>query len=85
MLLAVTSTTAEAILIRVGVEPNTKLLRGKLDLDENGYVKINQNCETNIKRIFAVGDAANPLAPTVSSAVGMGATAAKVIFALLKS
>ncbi|MDQ3088738.1 MAG: NAD(P)/FAD-dependent oxidoreductase [Acidobacteriota bacterium] len=76
---------AEAILIRVGVEPNTKLLRGKLDLDENGYVKINQNCETNIKRIFAVGDAANPLAPTVSSAVGMGATAAKVIFALLKS
>lgn len=75
----------EAILIRVGVEPNTQLLRGKIDLDENGYIKINQNCETNAKRVFAVGDAANPLAPTVSSAVGMGATAAKVIFALLKS
>lgn len=74
----------EAILIRVGVEPNTKLLRGKIALDKNGYIKINQNCETNISGIFAVGDAANPLAPTISSAVGTGATAAKVIFALLK-
>jgi len=71
----------DAVLIRVGVEPNTKVLRGKLKLDENGYIKINQNCETNVKGIFAVGDVANPLAPTVSSAVGMGATAVKTIFA----
>ena len=75
----------EVILIRVGVEPNTKFLRGKIDADESGYININQNCETNINGVFAVGDVANPLAPTVSSAVGMGATAAKVIFALLKS
>jgi thioredoxin reductase (NADPH) len=74
--------SVEAILIRVGVEPNTKLLHGQIKLDENSYIKINQNCETNIKGVFAVGDVANPLAPTVSSAVGMGATAAKVIFAL---
>jgi len=71
----------DAVLIRVGVEPNTEILRGKLKLDENGYIKINQNCETNVKGIFAVGDVANPLAPTVSSAVGMGATAVKTIFA----
>jgi thioredoxin reductase (NADPH) len=69
----------EAILIRIGVEPNTEFLRGKIDLDKNGYVKINQNCETNIEGIFAVGDAANPLSPTVSTAVGMGATAVKAI------
>jgi thioredoxin reductase (NADPH) len=69
----------EAILIRIGVEPNTDFLRGKLDLDENGYIKINQNCETSVKGIFAAGDVANPLAPTVSSAVGMGATAVKSI------
>ncbi len=69
----------EAILIRIGVEPNTEFLRGKIDLDENGYVKINQNCETSAKGIFAAGDAANPISPTVSSAVGMGATAVKKI------
>lgn len=69
----------EAILIRTGVEPNTEFLCGKLDLDENGYIKINQNCETSVRGVFAVGDAANPLSPTISSAVGMGATAVKAI------
>jgi thioredoxin reductase (NADPH) len=75
----------DALLIRIGVQPNTTNLRGKLKLDKNGYIEVNQNCETNIKGIFAVGDAANPLAPTISSAVGMGATAAKAIFSLLNS
>ncbi len=69
----------EAILIRIGVEPNTDFLRGQIDLDASGYIKINRNCETNLRDIYAVGDAANPIAPTVSSAVGMGATAVKAI------
>ena len=69
----------EAVLIRAGVEPNTELFRGKLKLDENGYIEIDSRCETSAENIFAVGDVANPLAPTISSAVGMGATAAKVI------
>lgn len=73
----------EAILIRIGVEPNTDFFGEKLDLDERGYIKITQNCETNVEAVYAVGDAANPVAPTVSSAVGMGATAAKAIFARL--
>jgi thioredoxin reductase (NADPH) len=70
----------ESVLIRVGVEPNTGLLRGQLNLDAGGYVEINSDCATSAAGVFAVGDAANPLAPTVSGAVGMGATAAKVIF-----
>ncbi len=69
----------EAILIRAGVEPNTDFLSEQIDLDESGYIKIDRNCESNIKDIYAVGDVANPIAPTVSSAVGMGATAAKSI------
>jgi thioredoxin reductase (NADPH) len=69
----------EAILIRAGVEPNTDFLNEQIDLDESGYIKIDRNCESNIKDIYAVGDVANPIAPTVSSAVGMGATAAKSI------
>lgn len=76
---------AEAVLIRIGVEPNTDFLRGKLDLDENGYIKTNSRCETSENGVFAVGDAANPLAPTVSCAVGTGATAAKSAFALLNN
>jgi len=69
----------EAIIIRIGVEPNIDFLKGQIELDQHGYIKINQNCETNIKGIYAVGDVANPIAPTVSSSVGMSATAAKTI------
>ena len=71
---------AEAVLFRIGVKPNSELFRGKLKLDKNGYIRIDSNCETSIKNVFAIGDVANPLAPTVSTAVGTGATAGKVIF-----
>lgn len=70
---------AEAVLVRIGVEPNTKNFRRELNLDEHGYIKIDSTCETNVEGIFAAGDVANPISPTVSSAVGMGATAAKAI------
>jgi len=69
----------DAMLIRIGVEPNTDFLGGKIDLDENGYVKINDRCETSVQGIFAAGDVASPFAPTISGAVGMGATAVKAI------
>jgi len=73
----------DAVLIRIGVTPATEIFRGIIDLDEQGYIKIDSICKTNVKGIFAVGDVANPIAPTVSSAIGMGATAAKAIFAEL--
>ncbi len=69
----------EIVVIRIGVEPNTEFLREKVELDAQGYIKINENCETSAKNIYAVGDVANPISPTISTAVGMGATAAKAI------
>lgn len=67
------------LLLRLGVEPNTEFLRGQIDLDENGYCRIDAHCETNLTNVYAVGDVANPLAPTISGAVGMGASVAKII------
>lgn len=71
--------SCEIVLVRIGVEPNTDFVRGKLETDKRGYLKIDRNCQTSAPGIFAAGDVANPLAPTVSSAVGMGATAVKTI------
>src|SRR5689334_23409820 len=67
------------VLIRIGVEPNTDLFREQLKFDERGYVVVNSQEETNVPMVFAVGDVSNPLALTISSATGAGATAAKVI------
>ena len=67
------------VLIRIGVEPNTELFREQLETDERGYLVVNSQQETNVPMIFAIGDVSNPVSPTISSASGAGATAAKVI------
>ena len=69
----------QGVFVRIGFEPNTELFRDQLEMDDRAYVIISSLQETSVENIFAVGDVANPLAPTISGAVGAGATAARVI------
>lgn len=71
------------VVVRIGVEPNTGMFREQITFDESGYVSVSSLHETNVENVFAVGDVSNPLAPTISGAVGAGATVAKVIAARL--
>lgn len=73
------------VLIRIGVEPNTELVQHELQLDDKGYIVVDSRQETNIDNVFAAGDVANPLAPTISRACGDGATAAKIIASRINS
>ncbi len=73
------------VLIRVGIEPNTELVRGQADLDERDYVIVDDICRTSVELFYAIGDVANPTSPTIATATGMGATAVKSAFALLKA
>jgi len=73
----------QGVIVRIGFEPNTELFRDQLEIDEQGYAIITSQQETSVKNVFAVGDVANPLSPTISSAAGTGATAARVIAARL--
>ena len=75
----------QGVIVRIGFEPNTELFGDQIELDEAGYVVVNAIQETTLTNVFAIGDVANPLAPTISSAVGAGATAAKVIASRLQS
>jgi thioredoxin reductase (NADPH) len=69
------------LLIRIGVEPNTDLFREQLELDQQGFVRINGEQQTSVPMVFAIGDVSNPTAPTT----GAGATAAKIIAARLNA
>jgi len=71
------------VLIRIGVEPNIELFRDQIQLNDQGYVQVNSERETNQPFVFAIGDVSNPLAPTINTATGDGATVAKVIAARL--
>lgn len=73
----------QGVIVRIGFEPNTELFRGQIETDERGYVRISSQQETGVENVFAVGDVANALAPTISGAIGAGATAARVIAARL--
>ncbi len=72
------------VLIRVGVEPNVGPFRNEIALNDRGYVIVNADCSTGVDGIYAIGDVASPLSPTIATAVGMGATAAKAITALIE-
>jgi thioredoxin reductase (NADPH) len=69
----------QGVVIRIGFEPNTDFINDQLDQDDGGYVIVDSRQETSLENVFAIGDVANPLAPTIAGAVGAGATAAKVI------
>ena len=73
------------VLIRVGVAPNTELFANQLPLDPRGYIIAGRDHETEVTNVFAIGDVANPKAPTISGATGAGATVAKVIGARLNA
>ena len=75
----------QGVLVRIGFQPNTELFQSQLETDARGYVIVGSQQETSVGNVFAIGDVANPLAPTVSSAVGSGATAAKVIASRLRT
>jgi thioredoxin reductase (NADPH) len=75
----------QGVIVRIGFEPNTELFRDQLEMDDRAYAIISSLQETSVENVFAVGDVANPLAPTISSAVGAGATAARVIASRLKT
>jgi thioredoxin reductase (NADPH) len=74
----------QGVAIRIGFEPNTDFFRGQLELDERDYVIVGSQQETSVSNVFAIGDVANPRAPTIVGAVGAGATAAKVIASRLR-
>lgn len=74
---------ADAVLIRVGVEPNSDLVKDLVKVDDRGYVVVDRHCVTNAPNIFAIGDVSNPNALTIAGAVGDAATAVKAVHSLL--
>jgi len=60
----------------VGRVPNTDFLKGTIELTENGYIKTNDEMETNQPGVYAVGDVRNKVVRQVITAAGDGATAA---------
>lgn len=56
---------ADTVIIAVGVTPNTTWLSGIVDLDDRGFVNVDEHMQTSTKDIYAAGDATLiPYGPT---------------------
>ena len=66
----------EGIFIFIGHTPNTELYQGQLEMDDKGYLVVDNLMQTNIPGVYAGGEVANSTFRQVITSAGMGAAAA---------
>lgn len=71
----ITSKSVQGVFIFVGNIPNTELVNGLIELNDNGFIVTDNNMETSIPGVFAAGDNRAKLFRQISTAVGEGAAA----------
>jgi thioredoxin reductase (NADPH) len=67
----------EALFVAIGHSPNTELLRGQLELDDVGYVKVEPGTtRAGVEGVFVSGDMMDPTYRQAVTAAGTGCMAA---------
>jgi thioredoxin reductase (NADPH) len=46
----------DGVFVAIGYDPNTDILRSQVELDEKGYVKVDNETETSVPGVFAAGE-----------------------------
>jgi thioredoxin reductase (NADPH) len=75
---------AEAVVVKVGVLPNSEWCANEVALDADGYVRVDARLATSSPRVWAAGDITRPLPLSVPVALGQGAQAVAMIRAELR-
>jgi thioredoxin reductase (NADPH) len=66
----------DGVFVAIGHIPGTEVFKKWLDLDEEGYIKVQNGFRTNIDGVFAAGDCVDRVYRQAVTAAGMGCMAA---------
>ena len=71
--------TSDGVFIFIGMKPNISLFKDKLELDNWGYIKTDEDMRTSIQGVYAVGDVISKKYRQITTAVADGTIAAMAI------
>lgn len=72
---SVRAVSVDGVFVAVGITPDSGLLKGIAELDENGYVVADESCETSVPGIYAAGDVRKKPLRQIITAAADGANA----------
>jgi thioredoxin reductase (NADPH) len=75
----------DGVFVQVGEDPNSQLAKeAGIEVDEDGYIKVDMFQRTNITGVYAAGDVTNHPVKQVGTAVGQGITAALEAYVFIR-
>ena len=66
----------DGVFLGIGHDPNTAIFKGKLDMNPDGYLIVNNGSRTNVEGVFAAGDVHDHIYRQAITAAGAGCMAA---------